>query len=197
MRRTARPLTPADLATIRAFGESLRASFRAGVEAVAGLNEATEQVRDSARYGAAAAAMVRTFDAAPRHRHLPTRATVIDWLDRHAPPVQLVDDPWREYRFDQPVEVQPGVEYTVRYPTCSGGQAELMFVEPDPFDLPSPAERVLGAEYVARYRADPEAFEREFRRERVNWLPYDGPPADVERDDQTGYRSMWPGGIGG
>jgi len=145
--------------------------------------DAPEALRAVAVQRGKTQALVQSFDAAPRHRRLPSRGTVMEWLDRHSPPpVQIIDDP-------------------VGRPPLGGDALQRMFDE-------------MYTDAARRYRTDPGSFEREYLGrwaehtfdqpvevapgvEYTAVYPADGTPLDVERDQATGYGSMWPGGIGG
>lgn len=93
MRRAAGPLTQRDRDAIVHFEATLRESFRIAERMVIGVRDAmTPAVTEGMRQIGRAAAMVAAYEALPRHRAVPARDEVIDWLDRHAgPPGYLVE----------------------------------------------------------------------------------------------------------
>jgi hypothetical protein len=80
--RAAGRLTQRDLDTMRAFHAALVA-VRQGAGALAAAATANAPAITAMLQAGRAAALSRAFDAQPRHRELPDRATVHDWLDRH------------------------------------------------------------------------------------------------------------------
>jgi hypothetical protein len=138
------PLTPADLATVRAFEQSLRDAYQAAAQAMTSMSGAAEPMRRAAAQVARAQTLIASFDAAPRHRRLPTRATVIGWLDRHLPPaaVRIIDDPYGRLPLDLGAQ-QSAVQWYVEQRLLAEQAAEQLPTDGPPVDV----ERDQAGEY--------------------------------------------------
>lgn len=82
--RAGGPLTRRDLDTMRAFRAALFAVREGGRALSDAATVNTPAFVAMVRQVGRAAALSAAFDAQPRHRELPDRDTVHDWLDRHA-----------------------------------------------------------------------------------------------------------------
>jgi hypothetical protein len=100
--RVAGRVTHRDVNTIAALTSALRVAAELVEPTLRAMQQAGAVLTPVLVQLARGAAMVEAFDATPRHRDLPARDDVIEWLDRHVgpEPVLIVDDPLGRPPFD-------------------------------------------------------------------------------------------------